>query len=153
MILYSFDPGKTTGYAVWELSDIDFVPFGMPSQFGELSMLQLHVWLTDLFPPPLEDVVFIYEDYKIRNDKKHKGFNHNFNSGETLRAIGAIELRAHQLGIRCIPQRPDQRKVGAGYAGMPHDPNKHDKDHISAIKHGYVYLVDNRIMKPRSKNA
>lgn len=150
MILYSFDPGKTTGFAKWILDDGGKNDFTMPVSFGELSIVQLYKFLDDLtWDEVVNDIAFIYENYRIRNNPKHRGFNHQWNTGDTLRVIGAIEFRAYQMQIPIHSQEPNVRSVGAGFSGLAHDPNKHDKDHISAMKHGYYYMVKSGKMKPR----
>ena len=147
MIIYAFDPGRNTGWARWDLLP-GLSEFQMPTSFGEMKQLELFQFLDNLFQDSIEDLdwLFIYENYRINN----RNFNHQWNDGETLRVIGAIEYRAHQLGIKFISQEPSVRPMGAGYSGLPHDPRKHTKDHISAMQHGYYYMIKNKLMLPRS---
>lgn len=150
MQIYSFDPGETTGFAIWNL-DPDLPPFFLPpTSFGEMDTKQFHRFLDRQHNNGTEEIIYIYEDYLVRIDSRQKGFNHRWNRVIPARVIGAIEFRAYQLGITVVPQQPSIRGIGAGFAGIPHDPNKHDKDHISAMKHGYYYMVNHKLMKPRS---
>lgn len=139
MRVHVFDPGTTTGYAFWDTEVSE-----LPVAFGEFSKEQLFEHLNTMNGDP---DFFVYENYRVRINPKQKGFNHAFEEVPAARIIGAVELTAHRLKAKIVKQETSALKVGCGYGGIP-VPKGHIKDHLSAMAHGFYFLVKRGVIKP-----
>jgi hypothetical protein len=107
MELVAIDPGETTGWA--RLMN------GSPVEMGELSKYEFFDWL-DLQHPDQ----FLYENYLIRPAPVAKGFQHNFNKGEALRQIGAVQFHCRRLAIPIDHQEPGILEPACHLFGLPY---------------------------------
>jgi hypothetical protein len=105
------DPGVTSGYAMSDNT-------GRLLDYGQLGKNELFDFLQDIRP-----YVIVVENFKIR-----PGHNFNWNGMEVIRVIGAIEYRAHELGVPLVFQEPSVKSVGYKWAGMP-PPKSHAQSH------------------------
>lgn len=145
MRLAAFDPGKKTGIAIWD-TDYGDKPHGMAT----LDVPKLFDWLDDTEKNQYD--IFVVEDYLIRPKGSMKNApSHNWDKGLTLRVIGAIAYRAHQLSCKFHLQQPSIKPIGAGFGGIEYKKGKHQPHHMDAMMHGFYYLVRNRIIKPIGK--
>lgn len=144
MKLLSVDPGKHTGWAIWNFGSgsPELLTMGVTVDEGQFyNILVRNEW------PDLDYLV--YEDYKIRPAKVNKGWAHEWNSAPALHIIGALELFARQNEIELVVQQPAQLPVGCGYIGYPYKKGIHVPNNISAIAHGAYWLVKNNHANPR----
>lgn len=133
MKLLSLDPGLSTGWAYFEDSKI--TGFGI-LKITKPGFKELYEWLDNL--PKFDQIVS--ESYIIKNYGEG-GFDHNFNTGDTLQIIGAIKAHAARTDTPIKEQSRTIKKIGSGWAfGKPYvkKSNQHDTD---AIIHGVYYLV------------
>ena len=135
----AIDPGKTTGYALFD--DRGVVKF-MGKITGE-----------DKFLDELESMVsaqqisvLIVEIYRNRPGKKN--IHNNWSKNETSQHIGAIKRIARKAGIEVVEQEPSPAlPIGLRFIGM-HETyiNKHVPDEVSALAHGTYYLRQKKIL-------
>ena len=99
--------------------------------------------------------IYVVEDYKIRparNQSKleRRRYEHQWDSGDTMRYIGMIQARAHALGAGFVLQQPACKPAGYGWMGKQYvkgrkDAQVHQDD---AASHLCFYLVKNRGCPP-----
>ena len=98
--------------------------------------------------------VFVVEDYKIRppmrDPRNNRRYEHKWDSGDTMRLIGAIQLRARALNAEYVLQQPAVKPAGYGYVGKEYKKNRHDDlvHQDDATAHLAFYLVKNRKCLP-----
>lgn len=133
----AIDPGKTTGYALFDSNGI--VKF-MGKIKGE-----------DKFLDELESVVaaqqinvMIIETYRNRPGTTHS----NWSKNETSQHIGAIKRIARKAGIKVVEQEPSPCLViGLKFIGMSEQyKGKHVPDEVSALAHGTYYLRQHKVI-------
>lgn len=100
--------------------------------------------------------IFVVEDYKIRpaakikNPEQRRRYEHQWDSGDTMRYIGMIQARAHALGAEFVLQQPACKPAGYGWMGKQYVKGRsgglvHQDD---ATAHLCFYLVKNRKCPP-----
>lgn len=135
-ILWAFDPGDTSGYAVYR--DGALVKWG--SCKGLKDLLRRLGELVSEYGKPY---VIVVEDYKIRPN-----VNHSFSRVNTIQVIGALKAKAIEFDCKYILQDASIKPIGYKWFGMlpPKDHNiSHETD---AFVHGYYYLVRTNVRKP-----
>lgn len=143
MNFLAIDPGKTTGWAYWNTEESQF-----PTHFGEGNEVEFYNYLDGMIIVP--DTV-VYENYRIRINPKQKGFSHAWSEGQPIQVIGAIKYWALTREVPLlVKQEVSCLKPGAGFGNIP-VPKGHIKDHLSAMAHGFYYLVKNGVIKPIGK--
>lgn len=117
----------------------------------QLSISGLDIYLKQLQQfiddnPDRKPKVFIIEDYRVF---KHKAKIHIGSRLETARVSGAIEAFARRNNIEIVFQPSRILGITQMWSGirMPSDHTKSDQ--ISAFLHGYHYLYNQGIIKPR----
>ncbi len=133
--ILAFDPGHTTGFAVFE--DQKILDCG---EIDTTDMENAVLNVTDIFEPWKPDVVVI-EDYRIY---KWRAKHHVGSPMLTTRVIGCIETIAIQRGIYKIYKQPAH--IAKGFCTDPKlkdwgfflKGKKHAND---AIRHGAYYLL------------
>lgn len=140
MEFLAIDPGThQVGWAGFDSSG-ETIGFGVIK--GEDAFLD---WLEEQ-PRPR---VIIIEGYFI-NPYKHK----TWSKAGTSEVIGAIKRYARKHGIEIVEQRNTDLPTGLRFIGMygvyykDRKNIKHVDDEISALAHGTVYLVRNKIKQP-----
>lgn len=142
-----FDPGVTTGWALFE----DDKPLYM----GELEYYQpLFRWLlTGGVLSPEVDIVG-FENYRIRPPGMRQGYTPTGDEAWTIRVIGAIEFAsfvARGAEGHMAQQEPTIKPSGYGYAGLgKYDPNKKGMHMQDAIAHGAYYYMENYVKTRRT---
>lgn len=127
----ALDPGVTTGWAIFEK--------GEPTAMGETPFEEIYSFLT-LNPVGL----YVIEDYIIRAGRAAGGFAHQWNKGEALRIIGAVELLAEQKKAVVVKQQPSIKPIAAKMTGVPYTPGKAGTHMFDAILHGrYFWMKEN----------
>lgn len=132
MYIVGFDPGKRTGFAVYDATT------RKPHSIGELELgPELWDWLEEIAP---KAGTFVVEDYIVRPAHVAGGYTHAWNKGEALQVIGAIECTAHQHAIPVVRQQPAIKPIAAKHSGLPYDPKKkgrgvHQADAMLHVEH------------------
>lgn len=99
--------------------------------------------------------IYVVEDYKIRPARsqsklERRRYEHQWDSGDTMRYIGMVQSRAHALGAGFVLQQPACKPAGYGWMGKQYvkgrkDAQVHQDD---ATSHLCFYLVKNRGCPP-----
>lgn len=131
----SFDPGHTTGYAVWDKGE------KVPVETGQLKSLSEDDEATELdyflnrFNEERPDIVVI-EEYMV--DPK---IPHHHSKVETTRVIGQIKYWARARNIKVIMQMPNIKPIAKKWSGWKKPKGSHGNTHwYDAALHGYYYL-------------
>lgn len=125
--LIAFDPGKTTGFAIFEDDK--------PVEFGTLTTKEYFEFLAK----ETDADYFVVEDYVIRT-QKFGGFDHNFDKGIALQLIGAAKLRAYQLEATINLQPPSLKPGAYAQMGAEYKKGKRNMHHMDALAHGTWYI-------------
>ena len=138
MKIMAVDPGKNTGWALFEADK-------KPTKFGTCrGLTDAWCWLTEQDVPD----IWVVENYRVRPASKFKsGFDHAWLEVDAIRVIGAIQYWAHRTGSKFVLQEPAIKPVSAGWLGMAYDKSKKDQHHIDATLHGYYYIVKNGLFQ------
>lgn len=126
-MIYSIDPGETTGVAIGD-------------DQGKLVGMSQHPWdrLPDYINSILDADLFIVEEFKIRPDK---AMSFSFSDMKTIQVIGMFKLRAHQIGATTRYQRPLDKIMGYRWSGTT-APKAHSLSHqVDAYAHMVFYWV------------
>jgi hypothetical protein len=144
MRLLSIDPGKHTGWAVWNYGS-------GPPQLSVMGVTQeteeFYDVLIDIDDVDYETIV--YENYHIRPAVNNRGWGHEWNRPPALLIIGALELFARQTGTKLVSQPASVLPVGCGYIGYNYRKGIHVPNNVSAIAHGAYWLVKNKHATPK----
>jgi hypothetical protein len=136
----SWDPGgsaseRTTGIAYWD------------ERANVLDMKSLTEKEFDREIERIPDTVktFIIEEYRPRGDVNHTG-----NKLLTSQRIGDIKGYARRHDIKVVEQRSMILKIAAMWAQYKLPPKgQHLPDFASAYLHGYYYLFQQGLIKPK----
>lgn len=130
MNVIGFDPGKTTGVAIYH----DNEPFSV----AEIRWEEIFSYLNRLEVPD----IYVVENYRIRAGAAAKGYQHQWSDGEALQVIGAIKCLAAWHKIPVELQEPAIKPVSAKHSGLPYDPKKKGKGwhQTDAMLHVEFYL-------------
>jgi len=129
--LISFDPGKTTGFAVFQDTNVTNVG----TKAWEAEVLD---WINEL-----QADLFVIEDFLIQTDRTDR-----WNKGESLQVIGAIKARARMIGAAVVLQQPSIKPVAYAWLRMEYKKGKKNLHHMDALVHGNYYLVKNKLKQP-----
>lgn len=126
-MIYSFDPGKTTGVAIGTEA-------GSLSRIEQYSVPELYVFLNQLTAAD----TFIIENFTIR---PNKASSFVWSSMEVIQIIGALKYCAFQVGADVIMQEPTVKVMGYKWAGIV-PPSNHKLSHeADAYAHMVFYWV------------
>lgn len=99
--------------------------------------------------------IYVVEDYKIRptsmkNPANRRRYEHQWDSGDTMRYIGMIQARAHALDAKFVLQQPACKPAGYGWMGKEYVKNRRDSlvHQDDATAHLTFYLVKSRDCPP-----
>lgn len=132
----SFDPGKTTGIALWNEKGATLGTF-------EYSIPRVEKFLQNEIPPTVK--VLIVEEYRLYGSL---ALAQTGSKLETVQVIGMIKLAGSWLKIPVVEQRSDIKINTAKWAGIK-VPKGHMPDWMAAFLHGYHYLHQKGIIPPR----
>jgi hypothetical protein len=136
-VYIAIDPGKTTGYAL-------FNEQGLSTFIGKITG-------EDKFLDELESLVaggsikiMIIEGYRNRPNMIHNMRSTN----PTSQHIGAIKRIARKAGITVVEQAASPAlAIGLKFLGVAHlYVNKHVPDEVSALAHGTYYLRQQKVL-------
>lgn len=129
MIHIWFDPGDTTGWALFE--------DGLPIEMGELHYpSELFGTLVGLIS---RAELCGFENYRIQpKNSSARGYTPFWSEALPIRVIGAIEFASFQSdpNRRMVSQNSDIKPSGYGYAGMKYVKGKKGMHKEDAIAHG-----------------
>jgi len=135
LIVAAFDPGKSSGYAIFE--DAVIKDMGILVGFAKLGdFLE-----TDELIQKAN--VFVIENFRIR-----PGVNHSWSEVPATKAIGVIEAKAMRLKTKIIRQEPSILPIAVKWSHVDHNALPHDKSHsAAAYNHGVYFLIKNKLME------
>ena len=131
MKLVAFDPGGTTGYAVF-----------VDTLIGEVGHKKWEEPVLDWINSLTADL-FVVEDFLIQTDRLNR-----WNKGEALQVIGAIKARARAIGIQVVLQQPSIKPVAYAWSNAKYTKGKKGQHHMDALVHGNYYLIKNKLKLP-----
>lgn len=99
----AFDPGGTTGWALCRR--------GRPTDMGEVPFDDVFSFLLEERWAPVR--LYVVEDYIIRPQSVQGGYTHQWNKGEALRVIGAIELVCNAKKAALVKQQPSIKDLAS----------------------------------------
>lgn len=134
-LLLAVDPGIANGWA--EFTDGILTDWGTVKGVNEFDD-----WLHSR-PHKYDQVVF--EDYRLFRHKAQQQIGSRF---EAVQVIGMLGSWARRQGAKTDRQPSSILPIGAKYSGwaMPSDHSK--SHHVSAIAHGFYWLVSNNMIIP-----
>lgn len=128
--ILGIDPGETSGFA----SYIKGPEGWSPSNVVDIKKGEIVDYISKIQMPD----VIVCEEF-ITNPKV---FDRTFQKHFTIRVIGALELRAYQLGIPMVMQMPGDKYPACGR--LFRKPYKRTKNHhFDALLHAGWYLLQN----------
>jgi hypothetical protein len=143
-VYISFDPGLTTGYAVFR-DDGSLIRSG--SVYAKENY-QLYEFLQEVNAFQLK--VIIIEDYRLFPWKSKA---QSWDRLDTVRYIGAIQYWAYLHGVPTVEQAPNIKGIAYRWAGIS-PPKNHAMSHEpDAFVHGVYYLQSNGIRSPQQGRA
>lgn len=136
MKFVAFDPGNTTGFAVFENNKVLNV--------GAQDHLTLYQTLVLLSSQSLEYA--ICENFRIRPPKRAKAGHmiqmHAWGEMRVIRVIGVIEYWCWQNNIVFITQEPTIKPIGYKLAGLIYIKGKPEQHIPDAVAHGRYWWED-----------
>ena len=141
MKLLSVDPGKRTGWAVWNFGSgqPELLTMGVSKDVEEFYDVLSHIQTDQI----------VYENYHVRPQGMNKGWAHEWNRPPASLVIGALEFYSRANEIKIAVQQASQLPVGCGYIGYPYRKGIHVPNNVSAIAHGAYWLVKNKFANSR----
>jgi len=128
-MILAVDPGDTTGYAVLHMD-------GRCRLWGHKSAEDFITWLGTAPLDTVEHIVI--EDFVLFARKAKKQTGSRF---KTVQVIGALKMRAGQLGIPFHMQGSDIKPIAERWSKV-FPPADHSKSHkYDAFNHGFYWLV------------
>lgn len=137
MINISFDPGDTTGYAIWRVKDGQ----AQIAEFGQMSLDELLNWV-NVYDKPVENVII--EEFKLfaKRAKQQAG-----SSMKASQAIGALRSFAVRKGAR-VHMQPANIKFIALKQTQITMPSQHSQTHQwDAYLHGAYWHIKQGMLK------
>lgn len=144
MFLLALDPGKNTGWAFFNTDS----PEKSLQRFDTCrNEIALYAFL-ETFPPNIP-ITVVLEDYVIRS-KKYGGKDHEFDKGQTLRVIGAIEhwCWLHKHDLKYV--QPTDKPAAYGHVGLTYVKGKKNMHHMDAVVHGFEYMLKHEIIPAKN---
>lgn len=131
MVIIGIDPGGTTG--------VGWLRDSIPSEMTEVDKDDLLEWLGDGL---LGVDVVVVENYRLR-----PGSFQTWSEVMPIRQIGAIQLRAHQMGIPVVIQESACKPKGYALLGLKYVKGKKGMHRIDGLAHAAYYA--NSVLKTR----
>lgn len=135
----SWDPGETTGVACWD-------DRGNPIAVAQMEEADRDRFLNDLHDCLMYPSKFIVEEYRIFGSKATAHIGKKLNTSEV---IGDLKSFARKHWIEVVEQPSSILNIAQKWSGVK-IPTVHAKSHwASAYNHGYYYLHQQGIIRPR----
>lgn len=132
--LIAVDPGATTGWARFD------TPVQKPTMVGEVRKEKLSGWLEE---HKEKGIIWVVENYIIRPPGKAGGFDHTWNTGDTLKLIGAIQHHAYIFRQLFYTQQPNIKPLAYKQMGAEYKKGKPGMHIQDAIAHGVHFIGKN----------
>ena len=131
----AFDPGETTGWALFDKA-------GDIKEWGQLTMDELHLKLTEWESLDIDTV--ICEGFIIY---RHKAKKFAGNRMLTIQVIGIVKSFAHRMNAKYVEQDSDILPIAQKHTQV-FMPKDHSESHkVSAFNHGAEWLIRQGIRK------
>jgi hypothetical protein len=135
--LLALDPGKTTGWAIFDAK-------GRMVDMGQANMKQIEDLDDKIKELKLSHIV--YEDFKLFRHRATRQVGSRF---EASQVIGKAETWAYKNDCEIVKQDPNIKSIAQKWSQVV-PPSDHTKSHeIDAYNHGYYYLVKRGLRKSR----
>ena len=142
MKILGIDPGKSTGWAIIEITNKEIKPVDQGVE-KEGEVRHIHTLIEQV------DIV-VCEDFKLRPDKARRGV-FDYSSMIAPQVIGKIELLCDITGTTLAKQQPSVKPVAYGFSGLKYVPGKKGAHWQDAYSHAVYYAVTRLNAKPVSK--
>jgi hypothetical protein len=131
LIIYAFDPGDTTGWAMMRYND------GYLWESGSVPFDDMCKFLTNRFTHKDITVAVVCEDFALFGGKAKAQTGSKF---KAVQIIGMLRLWIYDWDIEFVLQPPNIKPIAERLTGIQ-PVGTHDKSHhIDAYNHGSYYL-------------
>ena len=129
--LFAFDPGGTTGWALFTYAD------GQVVDKGQVDFASIFDWLNDMEGHLPTTIAIVVEDFRLMGGKAKAQTGSRF---ETVQVIGAIRQWASKYHTHILLQPPSIKPIAERWTGL-HPVGSHANSHwVDAVNHGSYYL-------------
>jgi hypothetical protein len=132
MIILGLDPGKTTGWALIDVTDRRITPINL----GETQDMTCLV----LRPQMQEADLIVIENFLVRPDKAKKG-SFDYDPMWAPQVIGSLKTMAAVLEKKVVLQPSSIKPVGYGWANQRYVAGKQKQHKWDAVAHAVYYAV------------
>lgn len=136
MKLLAFDPGKTTGWALFVDNKLTSV--------GEVGFLDIANFIFNM-----EADMVIVENYRVFSPKIKKGYTNMWSTPVSVEILGMIKMICAQKKIPIKIQEPSIKPIGYGFINKEYVKDKKGMHIFDAIAHGAFYLVKEMGVSPK----
>lgn len=143
LIVCGFDPGKTTGYGVLSVENGLFRPLDIGQSKDET--------LQELVPIIERSDVVVIEGFWVHPDKARRG-HFDYDDMIAPQVVGALQMKARELGKVVKVQQAAIKPVGYGYIGKKFVKGKKNMHQWDALAHAAFYCVHDLHAMPPSKS-
>lgn len=129
--LFSFDPGGTTGWALFNYSSGDLL------DVGQVQFDQFFDWLNEMEGHLATTTAIVVEDFRLMGGKAKAQTGSRF---ETVQVIGAIRQWASKYHTHILLQPPTIKPIAERWTDL-RPKGAHSNSHwVDAYNHGAYYL-------------
>lgn len=148
MIIAAWDPGVTTGYAIFRTSDTaperyvllelgDCQPDELVARWQDIEKVHGHI-----------DVAVV-EDFRLFMKRARAQRNSNMPASKIIGKLEAMVDLSHGT-TELVMQPASVKTMGMRYAGIDAMPSDHSKTHsLDAYVHGYYYGVERKLFRTK----
>jgi hypothetical protein len=130
--LFAFDPGLTTGWALFNYSTGDLL------DKGQVHFDDIFDWFLEMEGHLPQTIVIPVEDFRLMNGREKAQIGSRF---ETVQVIGAIRQWASRYRVPIEIQPPSIKPIAEKWSGLKptgaHNKNSH---WVDAYNHGIFHL-------------
>lgn len=144
IIVVGFDPGKTTGYGVLSVESGRFRPLDIGASTDET--------LQELVPLIERADIVVIEGFWINPAKARQG-HFDYDDMIAPQVVGALQMKARELGKKVAVQQAAIKPVGYGYIGKKYVKGKKNMHQWDALAHAAYYCVRDLHAMPAKTNV
>lgn len=130
-VIYAFDPGDTTGWAILRHSD------GLLIEAGMFKFIDACQFFSDREPSLINVKALVVEDWKLLGKYAKSQIGSDF---KAIQVIGMIRYWGFRQGLQIHLQPPNIKTVAQKFTGLKPVGSHDNSHHIDAINHGCYYL-------------